>query len=259
MSWCFLQRADTDGVLDARNDHLPEMPPIATPNAWCKFTISSFRLLDVAEHLADDGWDVRPLLFTRDPRAVFNSLITKSYGRNSITAEEPPLRMRLRRVHQDWADARKNGWPVVRYETFVENAEATLRTTCEQLGLPWDDAMLTWPKSREQIAAPGHGSPTFRDSRGGSLTDTMRGELSKLSTKNIPADDLRWMEDEFADMLADLNYPAHAEPDGCPVGRAVPTFEQSRRAMRARRPLTRFRNAVKGVLRRLRGRSAEVT
>jgi hypothetical protein len=26
ISWCFLQRGDTDGVLDARNDLLPQMP-----------------------------------------------------------------------------------------------------------------------------------------------------------------------------------------------------------------------------------------
>src|SRR5436190_1917139 len=114
ISWCFLQRGDTDGVLDARNDLLEEMPPISTPYAWC-----------------------------------------------------------------------------------VENAEQTLRDTCEQLGLAWDPAMLTWPKAREQIAAPGHGSKTFRSSRGGSLAETLQAEFSTLETSNIPLEDLRWMESEF--------------------------------------------------------------
>src|SRR5688500_14346731 len=188
VSWCFLQRADSDGVLDARNDLLPAMPPVTTPNGWCKFTISSFRLLDVAEHLGDEGWLVRPLLLMRDPRAVFNSLITKPYGRNGVTAEDPPLRLRLRRIHRDWKTARERGWPVVRSERVVENSESTLRRTCAELGLSWDEGMLTWPKPREQMAEPGHGSHTFRSSRGGSLAETLKAELCVTKTSNVPAE-----------------------------------------------------------------------
>lgn len=253
VSWCFLQRADMDGVLDARNDLLPEMPPLDVPNGWCKFTISSFRLLDVAEHLEDDGWTVRPLLIVRDPRAVFDSLITKPYGRNGITAEDPPLRLRLRRVVRDWNTARERGWPVIRYESFVENAEATLRKTCEQLGLAWDEGMLTWPKQREQLAAPGHGSRTFRSSRGNNLAETLRVELSAPRTSNIPLDDLRWLEDEFAEFLREMNYPAHADTTGCPPGRAVPSMELSRRSEKSRRPLVRLRNAVRRGWRQMTG------
>src|SRR5688572_28544282 len=80
VSWCFLQRADTDGVLDARNDLLPDVPDVSTANAWAKFTVSAFRTLDVARHLEDTGWLVRPLLVVRDLRAVFNSLLGKPYG-----------------------------------------------------------------------------------------------------------------------------------------------------------------------------------
>jgi hypothetical protein len=253
VSWCFLQRGDTDGVLDARNDLLEEIPPLTAPNAWCKFTISSFRLLEVAGHLADAGWTVRPLLLTRDPRAVFNSLITKPYGRNGVTAEEPPLRLRLHRVHEDWKLARQHGWPVIRYEGFVQNAEQTLRETCDQLGLAWDPAMLTWPKSREQIAAPGHGSKTFRSSRGGSLAETLQAEFSTLDTSKIPLEDLRWMESEFADMLQDLGYPAHADASKCPPGRAVPSLALSRRSERDKKPMVRFRKAFQRTLRKLGG------
>jgi hypothetical protein len=253
ISWCFLQRGDCDGVLDARNDLLEEMPPIRTTYAWCKFTISSFRLLDVKWHLEDGGWAVKPLLVVRDPRAVFNSLITKPYGRNGVTAEDPPLRLRTHRVYEDWKLARQHGWPVIRYEAFVQNAEQTLRVTCEQLGLPWDPAMLTWPKPREQIAAPGHGSKTFRSSRGGSLAETLQAEFSTLETSNIPLEDLRWMEREFADMLRDLDYPAHADATRCPPGRAVPSLELSRRSEREKKPLVRFQNAVRRTWRKVRG------
>jgi hypothetical protein len=254
VSWCFLQRGDTDGVLDARNDLLPEIPKVDTPNAWCKFTISSFRLLDVAAHLADDGWAVRPLLIVRDPRAVFNSLITKPYGRNSTTAEEPPLRLRLRRVHRDWAHARERGWPVIRYESFVDDAEATLRQACDGLGLPWDPAMLTWPKRREDVAAPGHGSRTFRSSCGGCLAETLRRELCVPETNHIPAGDLQWIESEFADLLSDMDYPPHADARSAPPGRAVPRIEYSRRARHDRKPLVRLRDAVRRGWRQLRGR-----
>ena len=52
--------------------------------------------------LEDEGWDVLPLLVVRDVRSVFRSLLGKDYGSNGITAEEPPLRMRLRRFEEDW-------------------------------------------------------------------------------------------------------------------------------------------------------------
>src|SRR5688572_25042630 len=85
VSWCFLQRADTDGILDARNDVLPDLAGIASPRAWCKLTISCFRLREMAAHYQDEGWLVRPLLVVRDVRAVFNSMLTKKYSRNGVT------------------------------------------------------------------------------------------------------------------------------------------------------------------------------
>jgi hypothetical protein len=188
---------------------------------------------------------------------VFNSLITKPYGRNGVTAEDPPLRLRLRRVHRDWQAARELGWPVIRYESFAEDPEATLRKACEQLGLAWDPAMLTWPKQREQVAEPGHGSKTFRATRGGCLAETLRGELCRLGTDHIPRDDLRWLEEEFADLIADMNYPAHADGGACPQGRAVPAYELTRRARRNRPPLVRLRDGIRKQWARWRGRGAQ--
>jgi hypothetical protein len=244
VSWCFLQRGDTDGVLDARNDLIPTLPAIAAPNAWCKFTVSSFRLLDLAGHFEDEGWAVRPVLVTRDLRAVLDSLITKPYGRNGVTAEEPPLRTRLRRFHQDWTRARREGWPVIKYEDFVADPESALRVACGQLGLAWDEAMITWPKSREQIAAPGHGSPTFRMSRGGNLGETLRPELCVPSAAHIPSDDLRWMEEEFAEYNRAMGYVEHVDGRSCPAGRAVPSYEHTRRYRQEQRPMKRMRRAI---------------
>jgi hypothetical protein len=256
VSWCFLQRGDMDGVLDARNDLLPDVPEVTAANAWCKFTVSSFRLLDVARHLEDDGWRVRPVLVARDVRAVFNSLMTKPYGRNGVTAEEPPLRLRLRRFRRDWEHARRSGWPVVRYESYVEAPEATLRDACGQLGLAWDPAMLTWPKPRERITAPGHGSPTFRASRGGSLGDTLRPELCAPVTEHVPEDDLRWLESEFAEYNRAMGYPAHVDAAPRVAGRARPSFEHTRRYRHTLTPLARLRRAVSRGWANVRGRGA---
>src|SRR4051812_8690464 len=184
VSWCFLQRADMDGVFDARNDVLPAIPEIKTPLAWCKITISSFRYSEMQAYYQDAGWDVRPLLVVRDVRAVFNSLLGKHYGSNGITAEEPPLRMRLRRFKEDWQLFRDRGWPILRYETLVHEPEATLRSACDGMGLPWDPGMMSWPKRKEDFAAPAHGSPTFRASLGKALNfaDAVNPKLSELKT-----------------------------------------------------------------------------
>ncbi len=243
VSWCFLQRADLDGVFDARNDILPKIPPVAAPRVWCKITISSFRFSEMKAYYEDEGWEVHPLLVARDVRAVFNSLSKKHYGRNGITAEEPPLRMRLRRFKEDWALFQRMGWPVVRYETLVSDPEQTLRRACEQLALPWDEGMMTWPKQKEALAAPGHGNPTFRQNVGATFAETVNPSLAALTTRNVPPNDLAWMEQEFAEFNRALGYPLHAEPEGDWTGReqrAIPSFENTRRFRKAQRPLRRL-------------------
>src|SRR5688500_13338903 len=98
ISWCFLQRRDMDGILDADNDIFAEIPqPLRAPLAWVKTTISSFRICEQIAYFHEAGWTVRPLLVCRDVREVYASLRTKPYGRNGTSAEDPPLRLRLRR------------------------------------------------------------------------------------------------------------------------------------------------------------------
>jgi hypothetical protein len=245
VSWCFLQRPDMDGVLDARNDELPEIAGIRAPNAFCKITISSFRLSELIGHYEDEEWQVRPFLVVRDVRAVFNSLLSKHYGSNGTTAEEPPLRMRLRRFKDDWLLARDRGWPTICYEQMVRDAEPTLRRACDELKLPWRNDMLTWPKGKDDMAAPAHGSPTFRQSRGESLAQTLRPEMALLKTANVPPDDLAWMEREFAEFNRTFGYVEHApsvERAGAAATevRCVPRYENTRRYRKSQRPLARL-------------------
>lgn len=245
VSWCFLQRHDMDGVLDARFDHLPSVPEkLSGPLPWVKFTIACFRFSEVMSHFEDEGWTVRPLLVVRDVRSVFNSLIQKKYGRNGITADDPPIRLRLRRFHDDWRLFRDREWPVLRYEDFTNDPVKVLQAACDQLGVPWDDSMARWPKKLEQIADPGFGNETFVLSRGSSLQASIRPTLASVKTDHTPRGDLDWMEHEFAEMNAALNYPAHVEPTANDAlgDRAVPRFENTRRYERLRRKyrLSRF-------------------
>ena len=260
VSWCFLQRADMDGVFDARNDILPDIPDVATPLAWCKITVSSFRFSEMKAHYEDEGFAVHPLLVVRDVRAVFNSILKKHYGSNGITAEEPPLRMRLRRFKEDWELFRDRGWPAIRYETLVVEPTPTLRAAVEAMGLPWDEGMLSWPKQKDQIAAPRHGSPTFRQSLGATFQETVKPSLADLRTGNIPPDDLAWIEREFADFNRAFGYPQHAPPAEASADsagrerRAVPRWESTRRYRKSQKPFTKFQEAVSRIASKVSGK-----
>jgi hypothetical protein len=240
ISWCFLQRTDMDGILDADYDVLPRIPEnLSAPRPWCKFTIASFRFSEVQQHLEDEGWRVKPLLVVRDARAVFNSLVNKTYGRNGTTADDPPIRLRLRRFKQDWQLFRDSGWPIMGYEAFAADPIKTLKEACGGLGLEWDEAMATWPKTPEQIAVPDNGNMTFTETRGKSLTESVKPSLSGVKTQNVPRGDLEWLEREFADMNAAMGYPAHVPPQApAELGeRLIPTFETTRRNKRLQRKL----------------------
>jgi len=253
ISWCFLQRPDMDGILDARFDHLPDLPrTLSAPLPWVKFTIACFRFSEVQAHFEDEGFEVRPLLAVRDARSVFNSLIKKKYGRNGTTADDPPIRLRLRRFREDWQLFRQHQWPILRYEDFAAEPEKTLRDTCAKMGLPWDDAMTTWPKPLDRIAEPGFGNETFVLSRGNSLAATVKPVLASIKTQNIGAEDLDWLEAEFAEMNAAMKYPLHvsADSDASTPGRALPRFENTRRYERLRRKhrLSRFVSNTRHLL-----------
>ena len=254
ISWCFLQRSDMDGILDAAFDALPQLPRYqSVERPWCKFTIACFRFADVKQHLEDEGWQVRPLLIARDMRAVFNSLIGKKYGRNGITADDPPLRLRLRRFHRDWQLFRDKGWPILRYEDFIANPIHSLQKACDALEIPFDSAMVQWPKKIQQIAAAQNGNATFAKTRGTTLLDSIQPSLADVRTQNIPLNDLEWMEREFADFNFALGYPLHVSSEASPAlsRRATPNFECTRKhryISKAVRRSRRLRYTVSTVL-----------
>ena len=212
VSWCFLQRTDMDGILDADNDLLPRLDAaIGRPHLWYKTTICCFRLAELVDHYRDEGWAVRPLLVVRDLRHVWSSLRRKPYGRNGITAEDPPLKLRVRRLVADWQTFRRNDWPILRYEDLLEEPARTLQDSCRQLGLPWDDAMLSWPKSEEEILDARWGNANFRASRGAGLLETLRNARSGSRRLQIPGEELEWLQSEFCEFHAANRYPLDLE------------------------------------------------
>jgi hypothetical protein len=236
VSYCFLQRADMDGVLDADNDLLPAIDrSLARPFAWYKTTICCFRLSEIAQHYRDSGWDVRTLLVVRDLRSVWASLREKPYGRNGITAEDPPLRLRVRRFIDDWRATRAGGGATLRYEDFVGAPTATLQKACSDLGISWDASMLTWPKSPERIADRKNGNGSFWNSRDANLMSSLRRFREQHNEPTIPAADLEWLQAEFRDFYTANRYPLSLEvaaedartTDSC--GRETPNFEVTRR------------------------------
>jgi len=233
VSWCFLQRGDMDGILDSENDLLPPVDRnLGRPHTWYKTVISCFRLTEMAEHYRDEGWDVRPLLVTRDLRDVWASMSTKTYARNGITAEDPPLRLRVRKFIADWESFRQRKWPILQYERFVAEPERSLREACQALGLGWDEAMLTWPKAPEALANTRWGNETFWATRGAGLPETLANHAPGREKKMVANADLQWLETEFRQFNADNHYPAAREflpAAGREGGRLVPNFEATRR------------------------------
>lgn len=254
ISWCFLQRADMDGILDARFDMIPTLPSqVATPNVWCKFTVACFRFGEVRQHYREQGYEVHPLLVVRDLRNVFNSLLGKSkYARNGITAEDPPIRTRLLRLKEDWKLFRDKRWPLIRYEDLAHRGADVLREACGGLSLPWDDAMVSWTKRVEDMADAKYGNATFHQSRKSSLADTLDTSLAKVKVRHVPPGDLEWLEREFADFNRDMRYPAHVDRGGAwtsDAQSAVAKFENTRRFERQKR-----KHWISGMLQRVLGR-----
>ena len=222
-----------DGVLDGDNDMLPELSTdLARPYAWYKTTISCFRLTEFAEYYSSRGWVVSPLLVIRDVRSVWSSLSKKPYGRNGITAEDPPWRIRLRRFHEDWLHFSNHKMPIIRYESFVAKPLQTLRDAVEQLGIPWQNSMIQWSKPVERIAVAINGNANFTQTRQSNLLKTLQ-QYSGPSSLSIPRGELEWLEHEFRAYNQANGYPEKIESIAHRIDderSAEPTYDASRRS-----------------------------
>ncbi len=235
ISYCFLQRQDTDGVLDLCNKTLRvDFGAVTTPNLWVKMTVGAFGWPDLAGLYNDLGWgEPKPLLIVRDVRAAYNSLLDKYYGVDGTTGDDPPLRVRYRRFLRDWELFQERGWPIISYEEFVADPQSTLRGVLPQLDLDWDDAMITWSKGPEAIAYPIGGNDTFRLTReAGDLASTLANYRPQLRVDRISEADLEWLEGTFANYNRIHGYPTRIERStrkGIAVQSKPPAFEGTER------------------------------
>lgn len=232
ISWCFLQRRDANGVLDMVHDIVrASFDEVREPVLWVKMTIGAFRWLDVFELYRDLGWEPTPLLIVRDARAAYASLLKKDYGKNGTTAEEPPLRTRFRRFLRDWELFRARRWPIIKYEDFLQDERAVLQRSCQALGLPWDEGMISWRKELSDIAYVNEPNRTFaRSIAKGSLGAAMLPEKAAIQIDNLPPSELAWLEETFAAYNAVHAYPAHVAPaadKGLPAALPPPSFENT--------------------------------
>lgn len=209
ISWCFLQREDMDGVYDMENARLHEdFSRVRADKVWLKMTVGAFRLQEVIRHYARLGWDVRPLLVVRNPYQVYGSLKHKSYGFNGATGDEPPLEMRMARYLADWQWALENDCPCIAFESFVDAPEAQLRALLRKLALPWDSAMLEWPKTEGSVACPSLGNVSFRTCReqGGGLIDAIERYRKGSERTRLSKREGSWIAENMLPLLDHYNF-----------------------------------------------------
>ncbi len=185
VSMCFLQRADMDGVYDMENCLIQQdFSRVFTSKLWIKMTVGSFRLKEVADLFSAQGWEVHPILVCRSQIDAMTSLITKQYGIDGPSGDDPPLAIRLSRYREDIASAKHHDWPMLDYEQFIETPEACLRNLCATLAIDWDEGMLVWPKTQQAIAYQDFGNASMNESlaAGGGLDSAIEHFRSKPRT-----------------------------------------------------------------------------
>jgi len=121
---------------------------------------------------------------------------------------------------------------MLRYEDFVAEPVATLQRACTQLKLPWDEAMLHWPKPAERIAHPNNGNESFWTTRGEGLLETL-SRYQRAREPELSSAELAWLETEFRDYNEANGYPLHLqgrfETPTVKANSLTPSFEVTRR------------------------------
>ena len=121
------------------------------------------------------------------------SLVTKWYGSDGCTGDDPPLYTRLARYMADIDDANEKGWPVLHYADSIRTPEEELTRICTLLDLPWDSQMMTWPKPESKFAYPSLGNVSLRNSlaSGSGLIDAIDRYNTKCAKEQSLRDDDR--------------------------------------------------------------------
>jgi hypothetical protein len=138
--------------------------------------------------------------------------------------------LRFRRFLRDWELFRSSGWPIVRYEALMEDERGVLQRACRDLGLEWEEGMISWPKPLSAIAYVGEPNKTFaRSIQKGSLSASKLSEKAALRIDGLPKTELEWLEDTFSDYCAVHGYPARVPPPADAGDLVAPSYHQTSR------------------------------
>lgn len=108
----------------------------------------------------------RLLIAVRDPRDVLLSCYLRYLPLNPVSVTFLSLASTAHRYALDmtawlrFSEMIPQPWQEVRYEDLVADFPGEARKICATLGLPWDDAVLTY---RERLAGKAIASPTYAD------------------------------------------------------------------------------------------------
>ena len=208
VSWCFMQHPELNGVLDMPFDYIQtDFSSVKERSLWVKMTVASFSWHDLAAVYRQIGYEVIPVLVVRNPYRVWHSLIKKSYGRNSITAEDPPIIIRFRRFLDDWNQFKQNSWPIVCTEKFVRNPRMELRKVFKDIDLSWSDDCIEWPKEPEAIAYAGEANQTFLKNLKQNLSESI--DLTSFvssASLTIPGCAEQWITNNMKQYLTEYGY-----------------------------------------------------
>jgi hypothetical protein len=165
--------------------------------------------------------DARFLHIVRDGRDVGRSVIEMGWAGNMYVAVE-----RWIEAEDLWSGLRRrlpaDRWTEIRYETLVQEPEATLAQVCAFLGVPYDPAMLAYPKSST------YGPPSPK-------------AIGQWKRK-LPADQVRLAEARIGSMLVERGY----ELSGYPPLEVTPGMERRLR-LQSRWYRARFRRRHYGT------------
>src|SRR5918996_1006425 len=159
-------------------------------------------------HVIRDGRDVALSVLDRTVRALTAADVARRWDKKISKAREDAPKL--------------EHYTEIRYEDLILDTEPVLRSVCEFIELPWDDAMLAYhERSGERLQEMARALPG--DGRAQELSVERRMATHAMTTKPPSADRVaRWrtqmsaeQRDEFeavaGDLLAELGYPVGAD------------------------------------------------
>lgn len=202
VSAAFLKHPELDGILDMASDRIEvNLSAVTTPVTWVKMTTIAFRWQEVASVYEMHGYQPYPLMVVRNPFDVWVSIKKKWYGLNGLTAEDPPLFLRMQRFLEDWKLFMDSGYPVIQFEAFIESPEAQLRAVMEALPVKFDKAMLNPHTDLNSISYVAESNASFIESLNSGASDKVAFKQALITGREV-----EWITQHFSEYIACYGY-----------------------------------------------------